>query len=95
MSIRWLGLFALVLWNPAPLQAKTSPSIVVQTYRPKHPEYRWLKRFLQLRGYQLAAHTNASSTTLKLQLTAGSKVIIAKGQHTKRYSIPQRLSSPQ
>lgn len=84
-----------MLWYATPVQAKTSLSIAVKTYRPKHPEYRWLKRFLQLRGYRLTTQSNAPSTTLTLQLTAGSKVIIAKGQHTKRYSIPQRLSSPQ
>lgn len=91
---RWLGILLLSLLCTSVVHAKTASSIVLQTYRPQHPEFQWLQRFLRLRGFQVKA-SRSSSNSLTLRLMTGSQVMVSQGQHTRRFQIPQRLTSPQ
>ena len=80
----------MFLLSMGSVQAATKTAIHIATYRPNHPEYSWLKRFLTLRGY----HPSSKSSTLSLKLLAGSKVLVMKGKQSQHYSIPTQVTSP-
>jgi len=75
------------------VQAYAGKSISVQTYRPKHPEFTWLRRFLRLQGYQPRSG-HPSGRSLSLRLMAGSSVVIQESGYSKRYTIPKDVQSP-